>query len=74
MDDQYLDLIRKLTFNAMAQGGQSPESVAYAMAQGVANYLNKVAEIEGRLPSFSAKHIEQSAIVSDGSRIARWNK
>ena len=66
MKDELLDAIRKMVFNAMGQGATA-EDVAYAMATGVEQYLNKIAELDDRLPSFSARQIPQSAIVTDGS-------
>jgi hypothetical protein len=67
MADEYLDMIRKLTFNALGHDA-TVEEVAFAMAQGVSTYLNKIAEIEDRLPSFTPKQIEESSIYSDGSK------
>lgn len=67
MVDEYLDTIRKMTFNALGHGA-TVEEVAFAMAQGVSNYLNKIAEINGKLLSFSPKEIKESAIYTDGSK------
>lgn len=67
MDYEYLDIIRRVTFQALGHGA-SVEDVALQMSLGVTDYLNKVAELNGKLPSFSAKQIEETAIYSDGSK------
>lgn len=67
MDYEYLDDIRKMTFNALGHGA-TIEDVALMMALGVTDYLNKIAEINGELPRFTAREIKESTVYIDGSK------